>query len=428
MSWVDIVIIALVVLFALVGVLRGVKKSAVALGAFLVAFLIAFFLANIVAEAMLGIEGVKKFVLGSDGFSLYTWLLKALSATEENVFVPSDFISEHFYAPVTEIISGFSGYTTTFTQVEGMALYLAFTVFSAICGVGLFIVARLLLVIVTVIIKIYIGKKKSGLGRLFGFFVGVVRGTIWAFVITIIFSCFGGFTFIGGIDKIETEYESSVIGKYVNEYSYAVKNKLFLPDEDMFSRIVKVSGLTTDSEDEPNNDLIGLKLEIYCDLLNLNYDGANGVAYSYTNGTFSDNSGNCNLISVSAYEESGFGAVVSAIMEYNRRAADGIKNNGTLDNATPATLSSYKSIIQQGNGSIFSQWNTLLSDLHNYELEISESKDLTHPELITSANASLKTAYDDLIVKFEAIKSTYASLSDFGTLSLSYPSVYVVSQ
>lgn len=428
MSWVDITIIALVALFALFGVLRGVKKSAVALGAFVVAFLTAFFLSNIIAEAMLNIEGVKKFVLGSDGFSLYTWLHKALSATGENAFSPSEFLLSKFYKPVEEIVGGFSGYTATFTPVEGTALYLAFTVFSAICGVGIYLVARLLLVIVTVIIKIYIGKKKSGLGRLFGFVVGAVRGAAWAFVITLIFSAIGGFTFVGGIGKIESEYESSVIGKYFNEYSYAVKNKLFLPDEDMYSRIVKISGLTSEEDTGSDSELVGLKLELYCDLLNLNYDGANGAAFAYTDGVFTDNSQNCTLLAVDVYDDSGFGAAVSAIMDYNRRAADGIKNDGTLDSASPATLSSYKSVIQQGSGSIFNQWNAILSDLHNYEHEIDENKSLTNSELIASANASIKSAYDALVVKLDALKSTYASLSDFGTLTLTYPQPYVITR
>ena len=65
MSWIDIAIIALVVLFGLAGVLKGVKKSALSLGAFLVAFVLAFFLANVVAEAFMGIEGVKNFVVGN---------------------------------------------------------------------------------------------------------------------------------------------------------------------------------------------------------------------------------------------------------------------------------------------------------------------------------------------------------------------------
>ena len=68
MSIADIVIISLVAFFAVIGVLKGVQKSALSTCAFLVAFLLAFFLSKVVAEALLGVDGISKFVIGNEGW------------------------------------------------------------------------------------------------------------------------------------------------------------------------------------------------------------------------------------------------------------------------------------------------------------------------------------------------------------------------
>ncbi|MDE6402028.1 MAG: CvpA family protein, partial [Clostridiales bacterium] len=205
MSWVDISIIALVVLLGLFGVLKGFKKSLLSLGAFLIAFLLAFFLANVIAEALLGIEGVKTFVVGNGfdekaDFSLANWIYHSMG--EGNY---SPFLLENFYKPVLEIID--KANLVGVDAAQGSAIYLAFLMFSAICGVGIFIIARFLLVIVTVIVKSYIGKKKSPLSRLSGFVIGAARGALWAFAITLVFSGFGGLAFVPAFDYVESEYE-----------------------------------------------------------------------------------------------------------------------------------------------------------------------------------------------------------------------------
>lgn len=423
MSWVDIVIIALVVLLAGLGVLKGVKKSSVALVAFLVAFVIAFFLSNVVAEAMLNIEGVKKFVLGSDGFSLYTWLYKSIGTSE-----PSEFLVTHFYKPVLDIIGGYAGYTPEFTVEQGQALYLAFTVFSAIVGVGLFLVARLLLTIVTVIIKSYIGRKKSGLSRLFGFFVGAIRGAAWAMAITIVFSAIGGFTFVGGFAKIEAEYEKSVIGKYVNQYSYAIKNKLFLPDADMYARIVDASGLAVKGGDEtPPEDITGTRLDIYISLMNFN---CTGDKYSKdADDKLVVNSEVAEFNPAVDFGDSGYADLLTSIMNYNTTAATGIWNRTLLDGeVSAADLGNYMSIIQSGDDSIYNAWNDVITDLRNYEFKIDDSRDITNEEVIRSVNADLKTLYDSINVKLDAIAGKYASLGVLGAFpQLTKPDVVVLT-
>ena len=155
MAWIDIAILAIVVLFGVFGVLRGIKKSALSLGAFLVAFVLAFFLANVIAEAMLGIDAVKGFVLGNGvfgeegGFSLANLVYQGLGDNRAGIGEGS-LLAEYYFNPIAEIIAQSS---VNVTPEQGMAIYIAFIMFSAICGVAIFIVVRFLLMIVTAIVK-----------------------------------------------------------------------------------------------------------------------------------------------------------------------------------------------------------------------------------------------------------------------------------
>lgn len=424
MSWVDIVIIALVVLLAGLGVLKGVKKSAVALGAFLVAFVISFFLAKVVAEAMLGIAGVKQFVLGSDGFSLFTWIRSMLGDAEEFTGY-SPFIIDNFYNPVMDIIGQSNA---TLNIIDGRALYLAFVVFSAIVGVGLFIVIRLLLTIVTVIIKSYIGKKKSGLSRALGFFVGAVRGFAWAMAITIVFTSIGGFTTLNAFNTVEGEYEKSVIGKYVNDWSYTIRNKLYLPDADMYARIVDASGLTVDEGDKTPTDVTGARLDIYISLMNFNCMGD-----KYSKDLDDKLTVNTEVAEISPdtdFNDGGYANVIKSIMNYNATAAKGVWDKELLSGDVPATeLGQYMDIIQYGSESIYNTWNDLLNEFRNYEVLIDDSRDITNASVIEAVNRDLKSRHDRINDKLETLSSQYAALAtDFGAFpELTLPEVVVLS-
>ncbi len=419
MSWVDIVFIALTVLLGALGVLKGVKKSGLALGAFLVAFILAFFLSNAVAEALLNVEGIKRFVLGTDGFSLYTWIDKAIGT--DSGFTASEFQNSHFYQPIMDIISK-SG---TETAQLFPALYIAFTVFSALCGVCLFFVIRLLLVIVTVIIKSYIGRKKSGLGRLFGLILGAARGFLWAFAFTLVFSSIGGLTFASGLQKAEDEFESAVIGRPVYEFAYTVKNKMFLPDWNAYDRILKISGLTVDEGDNTDPDgLIGQRLDTYCDLMNLNYKS--GTPYSSGTGELVIDKENAVEIDPSDYIQSGFDKAIKTIIDYNIVAAETVADDSfDVDNVTLSTT--YKTAIQTGANSLYNCMNKLIADLYNYELKITNSKDLKEEEAIGKANKELKVLYDSIVETINKIKNNYKSMPAFGTFTVMIPVQYTVS-
>ncbi|MDE7464533.1 MAG: CvpA family protein, partial [Clostridiales bacterium] len=273
MSYIDIGIIAFLVLFAALGVWKGVQKSALALGAFVISFIIAFFLANVVAEAFLNIDSVRQFVMGKEGWSLYTWINSSMGGAP---WEGKSFIAENFFKPIYNVVVTSKELSATFTAHDGVALCMAFGIFSSMIGLGLFIVIRALMCIVTMIVKSYIPRKKSVGNRVAGLFVGMGRGAIWAFIITIVFSAFGGLAFLPAVDVINDNYDDSVMAKYLNEGAYGIKNGVFIPDEDMFNRLVIKGGFNVhkpeEGEDPPASDALEIERnELYADIMNLNY-------------------------------------------------------------------------------------------------------------------------------------------------------------
>lgn len=410
MSWIDITILALVVLLGLVGVWKGAKKSALALGAFAVAFLLAFFLSNVVAEALLGIDGVKSFVLGNgfgDGaqWSLAYWLYKAPANTS---ITPDSFIFKNFFAPMTEIVVKADA---ALPVDQGLAVYGAFLIFSAICGVGIFIVSRFLLVIVTVIIKSYIGKKQTVLSRLIGFMIGAARGALWAFAFTLVFSCFGGYMSFQAINNVQKEYENNaVVCQYFNQGAYGMRNKLFLPDSDTYGRLVDMLvKKQTPPEDNKHDKLNGDRLNLFIGLSNLNYQNSPWSIDENRKRKFDE----ADALARSADEFASveFDTVMRSILDYNMLAAQTVDDTEKLKDLTEEDFANLVTFVKQDGSSVTldTLMNELWVKLRNYV------EHYVHPdqsETISAQNSTLKKDYDDICGLIDNIRDKYKPISD----------------
>ncbi len=432
----DIIVIALLALFGVIGVLIAVKKSALSLAAFVLAFVVAFFLSTVVAEAMMNIDAIRLFVIGGDGWSLYTWIhggigeslsahypvdFAALEAGAENPTA----LGTNFYAPIIEIIKGYGGYSAQFTIDQGLSLYLAFLMFSAIIGVALFIVIRLLLMIVTAIIKSFIDKRKTAATRLFGLVVGMVQGLGVSLAVLITLSTMGGLTFVSAFDTMSSDIQNSVIATHVNDWAYGMRNSLMLPNADMYGRIVELSGFTVKEEDKSDDlgtRLIGKDLEMYNDFYNLNYLNDNPY-YETTDGYGVEPEDKAkDMFDYTLYTDSGFDRAVKAITEYNAAAAEKIKTSGTLIdlgmNSEKITL--YLEYIHDGKNSIHNIWRgnngnqqPIYVLLTNYENYIDNNKALTTESAIQAANAELTNQFNVIKNEFSRLKEQYNNITEF---------------
>ena len=82
MSYIDIGIIAFVVLGALIGLWRGTGKTLIKLVCFLLAVLTCFFLSDYCLRFLLGVEAIKNLALG-DTFSIYSLIKGAFEGSGE---------------------------------------------------------------------------------------------------------------------------------------------------------------------------------------------------------------------------------------------------------------------------------------------------------------------------------------------------------
>lgn len=408
MSWIDIAIIVLVVLCGLIGLLKGFKKSLLSLGAFLVAFLLAFFLSNVIAEALLGVDAIKGFVLGSGTFaegeiSLANIIYGGLGENNGGIS-PESFLGQHFFAPITEIISKS---TVDLSPDKGQAMYMAFLMFSAICGVGIFLIVRFLLMIVTAIIKSYIGKKKSVGSRLFGFLISAVQGAVMAFAVTIIFTNFGGLTFMPAINAVENEYESStaVLATPVYEGAYAIRNKLLLPNEEMYGRIVNLV-IKKDYENPDTEHLTGDRLQLFIDINNINYDNEPWSVDETTRKRKFD-SENAVARDASEFAIVGYDNVVKAILDYNIAAAK------IVDDAQKYLVDeNYKNFNDTYIKPLAADIDSLIGYLRAYIEDYKTFGNTTDPIELESNNLTLGDDYKRINDRLTVIHSRYKQLEN----------------
>ena len=419
MSWIDVAILALVVLIGLLGVWRGVKKSALSLGAFLISFLLAFFLANVIAEAFLGIDSIKSFVLGNGFDAKSTWSLAKwiYGGTAGKTLGDTSYLGLHFYKPILDIVNSTN---VGVSQEVGFALYGAFMMFSAICGVGIFIVVRLLLIIVTVIVNTYISKKKSVVSRLFGFVLGAIRGALWVFAFTIVFSCFGGYTFVSGINSIQKEYENNaVVCNYFNDGAYGMRNGLLLPDKDTYGRIVEMVYKKQSTTDPNAEKLSGDRLNLFINVSNLNYDNNPWSITELKKRSF-DVAG-ARERKAAEFTSTGFDTVVQAILDYNQSIADTVDDTTKLKELTAAQFETLNFIVAPSDDSYNMDvlMTALWRNLRQYE------KDYNKPAADTELsvlNSTLAADYNAITEAITSIKEKYkqfeSAFGEFPTLEL----------
>lgn len=415
MSWIDVALLAVVVLVGLVGVFKGVKKSALSLGAFLIAFILAFFLSTVIAEALLGIDGVKDFVLGNGVDEKAQWSLAKLiyGGIGSLKLDEKSYLFLNFYKPMADVIkTANSAIPATGINVAqaGLAIYGAFMMFSAICGVGIFIVVRLLLIIVTVIVKSYIGKKKSVLSRLGGFLIGAVRGALWMFAFTLIFSCFAGYTFIPGIDSIQNEYgDKAVMCNYVNDWAYGLRNKLLLPDKDTYGRLVEMVYKKQSSADPNAEKLAGDELKLFINVRNLGYDGAPWSITSQKKRKFDDSDETIKLRVASEFESTGFDVAVQAILDYNASIADKIDAKTT--GLTSQQFTTYNKVVADPDMvNIDGLMNDLWRAMRQYEYDYNHPAEETETTVLNSTLSQDYNVIKSLIANIQSKYETFAEV------------------
>ncbi len=266
MNYVDIAIIAIIALFALIGLWKGTGKTAIKLVCFCLAIVGTWFISQYLFTKVLSIGFVNDLVTGSGKVSLYqlyynTLSEEVLNATKDTQLTGAlGLLINPMIARFTAI-GGPDAYNITYAQF--IALNLSINTVSVVMCVVLYVVVRLVASLIAWILKkIFIHGEVHALSRFIGFVLGAVRGAAVVMVLLIISSVILPF---GWATSYAETAGSGVIGKFACEYTYKAYDAVTFGTADNATKtkeLLSVAGIEEVTLDKIKVDAIA-ELESY---------------------------------------------------------------------------------------------------------------------------------------------------------------------
>lgn len=241
MNYVDIVIIALIALFALLGLWKGFGKTGIKLICFAVALLVTWLVADKVAGLILNVGFLQNFIVG-DSASLASAYAKGL----ENFF---DDGAKNFTGVVgyliNPILKNYDYAAYNLTEVAFASKVLAINTLNVVLCLVVYGIVRIIAILLSKLLrKLFINDdgEVRVWSRLVGFLFGGVRGAAFAMVLVIISSVIFPFKFAEPYTKSASE---GIISKFTVEQTYKLYDKA-LYGKDNLDKLFEKAGLTTE--------------------------------------------------------------------------------------------------------------------------------------------------------------------------------------
>lgn len=194
MNWIDIVFIAILVIFAIIGLWRGLFDSLLALISSGVALVVAVLTAKPVAKLL------NKMV------SINGWFEKTLNKTVGNEGTITLFGNTELSFSVKEV-------------AEFLSIVFAIIVMFILIKLAVWLLAKLFDSVASS------SNIASGLNKVLGLFFGLLRGAVFAVVALSLCCVFSSTKLIG--NKIQETVDNSTVTKYVYKYVSDYTEKLF---------------------------------------------------------------------------------------------------------------------------------------------------------------------------------------------------------
>ncbi|MDE7108220.1 MAG: hypothetical protein K2O39_07845, partial [Clostridiales bacterium] len=259
------------------------------------------------------------------------------------------------------------------------------------------------------------------MSRLIGFLIGAVRGAMWVFAFTLIFSCFGGYTFNPGINSIQNEYgDKAVMCNYLNDWAYGLRNKLLLPNKDTYGRLVDMVYKKETVDNSNAEKLAGDELKLFINVNNLNYDGAPWSIDAKKKRKFTEPDNiTVKLRVASEFESTGFDVAAQAILDYNNSIA--AKVDAKTTGLTSQQFTSYNKIIADPDmanvdGLMTDLWNAMRQYEYDYNRPVGEDEE------ISVRNSTLSQDYTAVKSLIAAIQAKY---EPFGEKFGAFPEIEI---
>ena len=172
MSYVDMAVLAVLILAALVGLWRGVGKELIAFTCFVLALVACFLIADYCLRFVMEIEVIRNLALG-DTFSIRKLIGQVINIETEGVL-------SHLYQPMLDRYDQLGGMAVWgATEAEYLSIAISLHIFTIVLTLVLFIAARILASIVGYILKIiFIQGEPNPVSRVLGLLVGAVKGVL----------------------------------------------------------------------------------------------------------------------------------------------------------------------------------------------------------------------------------------------------------
>lgn len=222
MSYVDIIIIALVILSALIGLWRGVGKALIKLVCFAAAVLVCFFVSDYCLKFLLGVDVIKQIALG-ESMSIRSLIGSAIE-------VDSTGIITKLYTPLLARYAEMGGAAQWgATNEQFLSVAMSLHMFTVLMTVILYFAAKIVMSIIGYALKIIFVHGAPGLGsRLGGMCIGAVKGVATVMLLLFVISVIFPFSFA---QPVNAELEKSKIAPVICETEYRVLSQRLYSDE-----------------------------------------------------------------------------------------------------------------------------------------------------------------------------------------------------
>ncbi len=246
MNYVDIIIIAILAFFALVGMWKGVGKTLIKILCIALALGATWLVATKLVGYILELEFLKDFIVGDKNslFSLYykTDAIKTL----ENGAVPGGVMGYYIEYMVERYVK--LGIPLTYGITPGQFVAAHMTINTLTLGISILFygVARIVTTLIGWILKNLLPDEMGGVSRFFGFIVGAVRGAILVVMLLIVSTALYPFGFM---KTYNANINKSIIGDKVAEYTYKAYDFVLYgsndePDAEKTDEMLKLVGFT----------------------------------------------------------------------------------------------------------------------------------------------------------------------------------------
>ncbi len=256
MNYVDIAIIGIIVLFALIGILKGIGKTFIKFVCFALSLLAAYLLTGIVVKFLLGIDFLGGFIVGERASlaSLYqksfNETLASADATTKVGGILGSYVNP-MIARYTEM-GGVAEWGMSYARF--IAVNMSIHSLNVIVCILLYVLIRLVMILVAALLKKIIireGKHPKAASRLLGFIFGAVRGGIIIVALLIMVTVIIPFGFAR---PVVNTADKSLIGDFAAEYSYkAVDAIVYGKDADDTEKMLGWAGIKPASDPLPDD-------------------------------------------------------------------------------------------------------------------------------------------------------------------------------